>query len=300
MVTQRAEKLPRPSSRELQLAIPALSASIEAELAEVGQSPAMSPSAPAATSFKEFEDRLWQLHVIRNRLRNTTALVDYGITMARAEKGRGRGAVESRDGDIANFEALAHRVEKMTRDAAKRSVAERMLRLDFALRVLRDSDNLKQRYYAAFVGDLDGRLLVESMRSQDGPTALDQLHIVEQRHAALVDAAGKDLVRKAELLFVGLHWWMRGRYGKGPEGHGLLKDPAAVRSPEAMFGLYMPLETPQPTDPQLTSSDRVPEIDRRHHYIWMYQYQTIQVSRESQSQSNTSRTGTRTKLSHFY
>ena len=48
-----------------------------------------------------------------------------------------------------------------------------------------------------------------------------------------------------------------------------------------MFALTMPVETPKPTDPHPddatygASGDgypRLPDMDRRHHYIWRYEY----------------------------
>ena len=42
-----------------------------------------------------------------------------------------------------------------------------------------------------------------------------------------------DLLEKSRLLYTGLHWWLRGRYGKGTDGFGLLKSPAAMKSEQA-------------------------------------------------------------------
>jgi hypothetical protein len=89
--------------------------------------------------------------------------------------------------------------------------------------------------------------------------------------------AGKDFLEKSRLLFTGLHWWFRGRYGMGTDGNGLLKSKLALTSPDAQFGLYMPKEVPKPTDPR-QGGKQVPSVDRRHHYIWQFETRTIQTS----------------------
>ena len=56
------------------------------------------------------------------------------------------------------------------------------------------------------------------------------------------------LTAKAALLQDGLQWWLRGRYGAGPEIMGLVKTQQAVRTPEGRLQLQMPekLEAPDP------------------------------------------------------
>jgi hypothetical protein len=99
-----------------------------------------------------------------------------------------------------------------------------------------------------------------------------------------LQTAGKDFVQKSRLLFTGLHWWFRGRYGMGTDGNGLLKSKLALTSPDAQFGLYMPREIPQPTDPR-QGGQQVPQVDRRHHYVWQFETRTIQTSFQSVSKT---------------
>jgi hypothetical protein len=81
-----------------------------------------------------------------------------------------------------------------------------------------------------------------------------------------------DLAPKARLLFEGIYWWSRGRYGLGSDVEGLAKSPAAMRSPEAQFTLQMPAATPKPTDPAgRISAEPVPRFERRHHYLWAWE-----------------------------
>ena len=96
------------------------------------------------------------------------------------------------------------------------------------------------------------------------------------------NAAGDDLITKSRLLFTGLHWWYRGRYDSSSEGNGLLKPKQALSSPQLMFTLYMPTETPVPTDSSLPGKS-IPQVDRRHHYLWNFETRTIQTSGNSGS-----------------
>ena len=114
------------------------------------------------------------------------------------------------------------------------------------------------------------------------------------------ESAG-DLVTKSRLLYRGLHWWLRGRYGLGPDGFGLLKSVEALSSPLAQFPLYMPAGMPTPSDPTETGYS-VPRFDRRHHYIWMYEYRVLRRHFASASRKlGGNRTVTsRTTFDQFY
>jgi hypothetical protein len=89
---------------------------------------------------------------------------------------------------------------------------------------------------------------------------------------------------KAGLFFEGLHWWLRGRYGEGPDVGGLAKSPEALVSDAALFGIYMPTETPQPSDPSDARVKRAtPRFDRRHHYWWTWEDRRLQRGKLSSS-----------------
>jgi hypothetical protein len=156
----------------------------------------------------------------------------------------------------------------------------RLQRLQFAHCTLADSEDLRQRIFAAYAVDFDGQVLSaflqQARKSQaQGGFALSRPRLRDDRLPAKVqklaesgrDLAG-DLVEKSRLFFDGLHWWMRGRYGRGTEGNGLLKSPEALNSPLAQMALFMPTEPPQPIDPFADGDLRTPEVDRRHYYTW--------------------------------
>jgi hypothetical protein len=86
----------------------------------------------------------------------------------------------------------------------------------------------------------------------------------------------------------------------GTDGFGLLKSPMALVSEEEQFALYMPIETPTPTDPSNSNGYGIPEIDRRHNYIWAWEYRQVSYSRDRFKQKFTTTHGQETQLSRFY
>ena len=53
------------------------------------------------------------------------------------------------------------------------------------------------------------------------------LATVEDKVRSARESAG-DLTKQARLLYLGMHWWMRGRYGQGPE-HARLPNATLAR-----------------------------------------------------------------------
>jgi hypothetical protein len=76
----------------------------------------------------------------------------------------------------------------------------------------------------------------------------------------------------------------------------------ATKSAVAAFGLYMPTQSPTPTDPYEIGDYQVPEIDRHHHYIWMYEYRQIasHVDRRTDTLATTKGPLSVTKFEHFW
>ena len=85
---------------------------------------------------------------------------------------------------------------------------------------------------------------------------------------------------------------------------------SGATSPEARFALYMPKEMPQPTpaaatfryaDSPSAGTESVPEVDRRHLYIWAWEYrQADRVRQTFRDRSSSKRVTQLTELSHFY
>jgi hypothetical protein len=117
--------------------------------------------------------------------------------------------------------------------------------------------------------------------------------------AKQADELAGDLATKTEHLFEGLDWWLRGRYGRGPEVWGLAKSGAALKNRSLLIALEMPSEPPVPTPPADPRRAPVPQFDRRHHYTWAWEDRRLQKDLSgSRMQTGASRKHTVTKFHH--
>lgn len=318
----RASGLPAPQGRELPLTVRGLNDAIQ-ELIDLRTTHAAFRDVAANADFAQFEERLWGMHVLSNRLEGGARLARYAKQLVDSAQKRNVKTLTDADREVlaTDFAALYAELESMYRELNERGLETRVARVEYADKVLAESKDVKERLQAAFVLDLDGELLAAFFDSlakaeKAAATAADAAnekpdpkaakpdenaddpagelaaggHTIVMFRSMLADpelpakirehvrhgqqSAGQEFIAKSRLLFTGLHWWFRGRYGMGTEGHGLLKSKAALTSPDVMFALYMPQTTPVPTDPS-QGGMQIPLVDRRHHYLW--QFETRQV-----------------------
>ena len=336
-----------PKNRELVVTLKGLKERIDQLLALCSGHEAFDDKAVAPANFAEFEKRLWEMHVLENRLAAGSRMARYALKLVEEARRTNSRRLSDEDRQIVETDFDRHLSELaiLNRELSERTIEQRVNRLIYADRVLSESKDLKEKFQAAFVVDLDGELLAAFFkrlhkgaladRRVANPTVSTKTGNDNDREAAEGEAsddeqsqtatatsvvfrksladpqlpsridqlrehgrqsAGDDFLKKSRLLYTGLHWWYRGRYGAGSEGNGLLKSKLALSSPQAMFGLYMPKETPKPTDPALLGqqssagpqSQAVPQVDRRHHYLW--QFETRQISSSSDSSEKTQKT----------
>jgi hypothetical protein len=212
-----------------------------------------------------------------------------------------------------DFAALRTELQKTIRDLDEIKAEFRITAVTKATQIIQDSKDFKERLRAAYVVDFDGQMAVNFLRThlnketkferpalQDPKTLSALLTAVQYAR----ETAG-DLATKSRLLYLGMHWWLRGRYGEGPHGAGLLKAPASLVSPLAQFPLYMPASMPTPVDPT-EAGYSIPKYDRRHHYIWMYEYRDITSNETTRSNMLAENRDvditvhSKTKLENFY
>ena len=134
-----------------------------------------------------------------------------------------------------DFDQLAGQIKKVHQELSERGVELRVARVKFAVGVLTDSKDVKERFFAAFAVGIDGDLLLNGFKEHTGNFGRQTLNAPGYVEALRSDVdRGKelagDLVKKSELLFAGMHWWRRGRYGCGPEVNGLVKSKAALEN----------------------------------------------------------------------
>ena len=299
--------MPKPHVREASLALPVLRDRIEGVLSDVEQLPVLEDQIPEYESLDDYEQAFWEIHVAANRLRNAARMAQYGADSVNAALTLNLKSVSDEQltaMDI-DFETLGDETSQLAKDLQEAKVELRIRAVAKAADVIQNSSDFRQRLRAAYVIDFDGRRLIEVLRAENRPDfsrpELDQKNLLAsiETYVRLARESAGDLITKSRLLYHGMHWWMRGRYGLGPDGFGLLKSVSSLKSPLAQFPLYMPTTKPVPTAPP-RGSYSVPRFDRRHHYIWMYEYRVLRQQRTDTVLRDQQRTETHTKLSEFY
>jgi len=254
-----AAKLPKPGVRESLLVMKSIEQQVQTILQMKQDHPAMAEPLVAPETSAGFETRLWEMHVLHSRLAVAGGLAEYMGTLARVFPRAQLAMLAEGERPLIEGQpaALQARVKQEIADLEEREVELRIHRLSFARHALEDMKLTPDRVLAAFSADFDGRLVAQFFeRAKKSQQALAREILRDPatparaaaEHRRARELAG-DLTVKANLLFEGMHWWMRGRYGRGPEVGGLAKSEWATRTPQGQFGLYMPIDTPSPTDP---------------------------------------------------
>lgn len=298
--------------REVALSMPVLKSRFEELMAEVQELDCFAEELPQYATIREYEDAFWEIHVASNKLQNAVRMTKYGDKLVNTALDKN--LKDLSDDEIEQLEidfgSLRQQLEDLNWELAEIKAELRINAVTLATEIVRESADFKERLRAAYVINFDGQQAVDFLRETEkeklsrpllkDPNILDSV-MVSVNHAR--ESAG-DVATKSRLLYLGMHWWLRGRYGEGPEGFGLLKSAAALNSPMARFPLYMPAKPPKPTAPG-SGSQATPRFDRRHHYIWMYEYRQFNEQQRTNSTTTidkpeTFRVTSRTKLSRFY
>lgn len=286
--------------RDAVIVLAAIQSRINTVLAEGNRHPAFEKTIP--TTLDDFEKLFWSMHVFSNQMTSAGRFLHHSKDLLTTAKKFKPKKNDTLDVAVLKTDWAARQTEmvELRQRFAERDRDLRVGRLMLVDKVMTESKDVGERLLAALQLDMDGELLPQLLAKDKTFPSYQTRKVNETIHHAR-SQAGRDFLQKARWLFTGLHWWVRGRYGMGTAGNGLLKSPAALRSPEAMFGLLMPIQTPLPTAP--SERDRVPFVDRRHHYLW--QFETRQVASAYSNTSTTERkftplTGTVTTLTHFY
>ena len=97
----------------------------------------------------------------------------------------------------------------------------RHARLDYSIQRLGQDNLNSEKVKAAFAVRLDSDVLGQVNSSRREAT--------RDKVASALKRAG-DLPHRATDFFVGLHWWLRGRFRTGPEVHALVKSQAVLNT----------------------------------------------------------------------
>lgn len=269
---KNASSIPKPTAQEGALVVAALAARIDRVLEERRGQAAFQDPLPAPRTFEAYEQIFWNVHVLANRLIGTkAAAIESEQMVARLYKPFGKRVA------AVDFAAKRTELETMGAELGERQLELRLQRLEMARDVLKESAVVRERILATYALDFDGDVLQASLQpSRDRPAPVyarerlkadGLLASVTESVEAGRTAAG-DLLPKSRAFFEGLHWWMRGRYGRGTQMSGLMKSPESLRSAAAQVALFMPSIPPKPVDSTQVGSYSIPEVDRRHHYLW--------------------------------
>lgn len=309
LLRQGMEKqLPKPGVRELLLTLDNIDKEIQKILDEVKVHGDALEKTTENETFEKYESMIWDSHVLEQKLEASITLTEYAVFVLKAKERMLRKKLEPQQRDLIDkdFAGLKDELSQTLKEVNERETLVRMKRLKFANNTLTDSKKLKDRYLATWALETDGRLVREALTAGQPnfkSTMLNDSELltdISQQVEEGVELAGEKLIEKSGLLFTGLHWWMRGRYGMGSEASGFLKSQQAVTSDAALFPLYMPEKTPVPTS-RYSDSEPIPEIDRRHNYIWEWEYRKVVASNSEASFTGTkNRTTSETQLSRFY
>ncbi|MEX1231792.1 MAG: hypothetical protein WEB58_16220 [Planctomycetaceae bacterium] len=248
-----------------------------------------------------YEKRLRLINGQHRSLYAVWLAAQYGQTLIKKIPPRSREKLEGADAAAVerNTPERVAELEKATRDLFELQLALRLARLDYGIEVLQQTMGklTKERFFAAYTTGLDGRFLQEvliaakaaakpkkkAIKPDDKPDEPEQPQFTREElndpeletsiaeRMKLAEELAGDLAEKTRHFSEGLEWWLRGRFGSGPELAGLVKSEETLNDPELLHYVAMPAELPTPLAPTGLSHMRPTHIDRRHHYIWNWE-----------------------------
>lgn len=290
-----ADKAPPPTAGEARLLLPALRDKVHEQLAHRDGHLVMADPLPERSTIKAYEDLLWRVHVLNNQLEVARRLAEYTARVAASIPPQMIAKLSDADRQIVedDYRGLVTQAAEAIAELGEREIELRIRRLRLAATTLEDPALTKERFFAAYAWNVDQQLIDAFYRKkeqQDPPVflrdSLAELGVKEQvaADAARAKELAGDLTEKAYQLFQGLHWWTRGRYGRGPEVFGLAKSKAVLSVPQAQLWLFMPQEPPDPTSLAVGGYSY---YDRRHHYTWAWEDGRVQRTSKSVERTTT-------------
>ncbi len=291
-VLQQGGKIPKLQVHEALIVLPALEQHINEALEAASKSRVIGDPLSPTASLDEYDDLLWESHVLANRLAGAKSIADrvsHLIHVSPREAER----LTDQQRELVNrdYQALSKRIEQVAADLAEHETVLRINRLSLATNILEQPDLSRERMFAAYYWQVDvGRIeafLEASRRRQRKETQFSLAELNDSHLRQRVAQSGKkaqhlagQLAPKAAWLFDGIFWWHRGRYGTGTAVFGLAKSEEAATVPAAQFALYMPPDRElDPSDPTkvLRFDESTPRYDRRHHYWWAWEDRRLAV-----------------------
>lgn len=260
---------------------------VNLELAEFGDHPIMQDPLTLPVDWRDSEQLFWEVHVWKNRFNNLNQMVLGALALQQPILDRA-----TRDKDQLTIDRLQARasmtlsVRETYRELREREAELRIEELAKAEEVLRLKPDFESELNAAFVLEMHGGALEQFFTEFAIEDLQRERFLAPEIKSECLELLasgrkhGKDVLEKAVLLRAGAHWWLRGRYGVATMASGLLKPPAAMKSKDVMFGLFMPKQRPQAIGyVDLESGKESSGYDRRHYYTWAVERRDVGVER---------------------
>ena len=318
----RTSALPAPSLRERLLILASLQGHLQNPLeASAGQS-LVKDDLPAPKNMDEFDRRFHDIHDLQAKLWLARSCASYASDLAGRVPAAARKKLTDKEQEtVAHSEGdLLKTVQNTEQDVRELELETRLLRLKYGVEVLQQTQLTKEKFIAAATTRQDARALKYELEPPTSVTSKGaKTKAVTAKSAAIPPApvvfhrpaltspdlanevatlaryaqeAAGSLADKAERFFAGIEFWLRGRYGWGPEVDGLAKSSAAFEKPELLQQVYMPENLLSPADekkekPKQPDSGKRTETrptmaapkpwqmpkcpDRRHHYTWAWE-----------------------------
>lgn len=260
----------------------------------VNQHPFMQNSAvEIPENWKEARDQFWDAHVAKNEFLNNSRMLVYGAALMQPVKPAIKHAKSAKSlNTLEEFGKLAESFQATFGELEQRVAEARFIRFERSALTLRSEKSFGEKFLASMSLQLDAESLIWFLQNYQPERArLQRPDFANQVKDVLKEMmeAEPEIIEKAHLFRTGMHWWLRGRYGRGVEFGGLLKSQnvffvernrrGAVRRAKnlnyaALNALYMPRERPEPNfelttlKPIGAGGNGPSHYSRRHYYTW--------------------------------
>lgn len=268
-----------------------LLAKIQTVIADTSVHAVMKDPLEVSKEFQESEELFWNIHVLHNDLANSKRLVKFSNAIVDEFSKKLQLSDKGRE-FTTKFSDAKNKLATLTSTVKERSTELRLQRFNQAKNELASKPEFKSRFTAAMSMEIDGEQVIEFLANSKSKKskALMQPGLVDEIKTVLAKNSSQhgDLAEKARLFRNGLHYWLRGRYGIGPQFYGMLKRPTAMDSQFVMRALYMPRQRPAPISAYHSDGSRTNyDYDRRHLFTWAAEYRPIVGSYRKNGSRNT-------------
>ena len=250
---------------------------IQRLLADIEKVEFMATRLVAPSRYPDYVSLFWNIHVMRNRVKHVQLMTQ--VCRQQPKKIRNRRGEEF--GMPRDYDELQTRLTRLAKEVHEREIELRIYRMEDSAIRLKESNSAKEKLEAGFAIGHDLTAINEFFSSVS-TEAIGRENLKDESVKKSVDQSlamaktyGAEQIQKGTKLMVGLHWWLRGRYGHGATANGLLKPENAMKSEQAMFALIMPTKFYEPEKPRQPYYGSHPTYERRHYFHWILEKREV-------------------------